>query len=106
MADLPADLRTGVLATGAPPDTGVADVDYGRGHGVVDAYAALTADVPPVTGNPLGDPGPPDTDRLRYGLIATALLPVAGAVPAAVILLWVRRRRKVRRSGNPPPAWS
>ncbi|GGN62343.1 hypothetical protein GCM10010112_20380 [Actinoplanes lobatus] len=105
--DLPAGaVINRLLATGVPPGPGIADVDYGRGHGVVDAYAALTADVPPVTGNPLGDPGPPDTDWLRYGLIAAALLPVAGAVLAAVVLVWVFRRRKVRRSGSPPPAWS
>ncbi|MBO3739122.1 S8 family serine peptidase [Actinoplanes flavus] len=103
--DLPAGaVINRLLATGVPPGPGIADIDYGRGHGVVDAYAALTADVPPVTGNPLGDPGPPDTDWLRYGLIAAALLPVAGAVLAAGVLLWMLRRRKGRAKALTAPS--
>ncbi|WP_159079298.1 S8 family serine peptidase [Plantactinospora sp. BC1] len=69
---------------------------YGRG--LVNPVAALTADVPPVTSNPLGDPGDPADDP---GDARRLWLVVGIAVAAGLVLLVVgltagmlyRRRR-------------
>ncbi|MGA3489003.1 S8 family serine peptidase [Micromonosporaceae bacterium DT55] len=44
-------------------DLGAAGRDSTYGHGMLDLPAALTADVPAVNVNRLGDPGPPDIKR-------------------------------------------
>jgi hypothetical protein len=74
--------------------------DYGRG--IIDPLNALTAEVPAVTANPLGDPGPPRSDggargvRDRLLLGAAALMVVLLLVAGAVVAVLVVRRTRSR----------
>lgn len=75
--------------------------DATYGYGVVDAGAALHADVPTVTANPLGDPGSPSSGLTRWiqfvadsGVIGSF---VTAAAIVAIVVLWQRRRRPLPR---------
>lgn len=86
---------------GTAQDLGPIGPDGTYGAGMVDAGAAVTADRPAVTANPLGDPGPPNDpgllDRLGGGVLVIGgavccLLTVI--VVVVVVLLVIRRRRR------------
>jgi hypothetical protein len=79
-------------------DLGDPGKDSTYGYGVVDAKAAVTADVPAVSANPLGDPGPPDRSWPRTAVVVAAsaigLLAVCAVVAAGAVVMARRRRRQ------------
>jgi membrane-anchored mycosin MYCP len=82
-----------MIVTASPEDAEPAQL--------VDPLNAVLADVPAVTANPLGDPGPPSAPAasgrswwLIAGLGALVLVALAGAL---LVLVLVVRRRVVRR---------
>ena len=76
-------------------DAGPAGVDSTYGYGVLDAGAAVTADVVAVTANPLGDPGPPAVSRWPWLIAGGVLVLVLVAVLAGAVFAVRRRRRGV-----------
>ncbi|GAB3143658.1 hypothetical protein GCM10027290_20350 [Micromonospora sonneratiae] len=84
-------------------DVGPPGPDPTYGYGIVDAAAAVTADIPPVTKNPLGDP-PRVKDDSRLWLAGMTLVPlaciagVALVVTLLVVVLRSQRRRRLRSS--------
>ena len=84
-----------ILST-ATPVTGDSAIAYG--HGIVDPVAALTADVPTATQNPLGQPRPAEDNGDRDGWPWAV---IGAAIAAALLLIGLltvilRRRRRNR----------
>ncbi|GID96294.1 S8 family serine peptidase [Amorphoplanes digitatis] len=84
-------------------DGGAPGPDDAYGHGIVDANAAVTAEMPDVPVNPLGDPGPPSSSG--SGARSAAIIVAAVAVAAVTVLaaafvafVLVRRRRRASRT--------
>ena len=83
-------------------DAGPAGPDDTYGAGVVDAGAAVLSDRPPVTVNPLGDPGPPREsllDRVGGGVafaVAGLCCFLVVVAVVGVLLVLVRARRRHR----------
>ncbi|MEU4470072.1 S8 family serine peptidase [Micromonospora sp. NPDC023888] len=96
-------------------DRGAPGRDPQYGFGLIDPVAALTADVSPVTANPLGVPKDPwkstsTGSNVRYdrlaivvGVLVAVLL---GIVLLVVLLTRSRRRRPVPGAAGPPPGWA
>lgn len=88
-------------------DVGNAGVDDVYGHGIVNAAAAVSAAIPDVTVNPLGDRGPPRQavdNRGNWSLAAVlvvVVLVVGVLLNAGVVTVVVVRRRR-RRKGEMP----
>ena len=92
-------------------DAGAPGRDDQYGYGKVDAYAAVTADVPPVGANPLGDPASALSatgagDARAHGSPLPVVLAAAGGavvLAAAVVVIVVASRRRRRRPPPPGP---
>jgi type VII secretion-associated serine protease mycosin len=96
-------------------DKGPAGRDDQYGYGLIDAYAALTANVPPVTANPLGSAptagasgsastGSQDKGSFNTQLLLQVVAGIGAGFLALVILVVVlaTRRRKRRRVTQAP----
>ncbi|HEY1179082.1 MAG TPA: S8 family serine peptidase [Phytomonospora sp.] len=94
-------------------DAGAPGRDDQFGYGKVDAYAAVTADVPPVEANPLGDPAEElsgteaASDASEGGLTPAMLLAAVGGgvvlLAVVVIVAVMLGRRKKNRTPPPGP---
>ncbi|RKN42803.1 type VII secretion-associated serine protease mycosin [Micromonospora endolithica] len=91
-------------------DRGATGRDPQYGFGAIDPVAALTADVPPVTANPLGKPSEvhdtapskPRWDRLFIAIAVAFGVTVIVVAVTVVVIRSSRRRRSV--PGRPPAA--
>jgi type VII secretion-associated serine protease mycosin len=95
-------------------DRGAPGRDPQHGFGLIDPVAALTAEVPPVTANPLGVPEAPwksesTGSNIRYDRLAVVIgvlvVGVLGVVLLAVFLTRSRRRRPLPGAAGMPPGW-
>jgi len=98
-------------------DGGVPGRDPYYGFGTIDPLAALTADVPAVTSNPLIDPSPavPARAVVRHSSPPVAWFATAASAAILIVVtavLLLRRRRRSRRPGlamllppGPAPLW-
>ncbi|WP_433129526.1 S8 family serine peptidase [Micromonospora sp. CA-240977] len=96
-------------------DRGAPGRDPQLGFGVIDPVAALTAEVPPVTANPLGVPQDPWKSKstgsnMRYDRLAIVVgvlvAVLVGIVLLVVLLTRSRRRRPVPGVAGLPPGWA
>ncbi|MEU7904989.1 S8 family serine peptidase [Actinoplanes sp. NPDC049118] len=82
-------------------DRGAPGRDDTYGYGIVDANAAVTAALPDVPANPLGDPGPPSSSRFdaeRAAVIVAVAVLIIVAAAGAFFFLARRRRGAVSRA--------